>query len=57
VLASLAERGILGGLDLAEHYPELGSAILVCATETKTAGDIEAFASALAEAMKSVRAA
>src|SRR5262249_25597051 len=35
VLASLASQGVLGGLDLSDHYPELGHALLVCATETK----------------------
>jgi glycine cleavage system pyridoxal-binding protein P len=57
VLANLATRGILGGLDLAEHYPELGHALLVCATETKTAIDIECYANALTEAMTAARAA
>ena len=38
VLAALAQRGIQGGLDLADYYPELGPALLVCATETKTSG-------------------
>jgi len=51
ILAALAQRGILGGLDLAEHYPELGHALLVCATETKTPADIAAYASALTEIM------
>ena len=37
ILTSLASRGILGGLDLSESFPELGHALLVCATETKTA--------------------
>jgi glycine dehydrogenase subunit 1 len=57
VLRALAARGVLGGLDLAESYPELGNALLVCATETKTAADIETYAGALAEAVKAVRAA
>ncbi|MGH8284977.1 MAG: aminomethyl-transferring glycine dehydrogenase subunit GcvPA [Steroidobacteraceae bacterium] len=57
VLKALAQRGILGGLDLSEHYSELGNALLVCATETKTDADIEAYANALAEAMKAARAA
>ena len=48
VLASLRQRGILGGLDLQPYYPELGNAILVCATETKTAADLERYATALA---------
>jgi glycine dehydrogenase subunit 1 len=47
-LASLRERGILGGLDLANDYPELGPSLLVCTTETKTAADLERYASALA---------
>ena len=50
-------RGILGGLDLAEYYPELGPALLVCATETKTTADIESYVAALGEVMQSVRAA
>jgi glycine dehydrogenase subunit 1 len=57
VLEQLAARDVLGGYDLSEHYPELGSAILVCATETKTQGDIDAYAHALGEVMKSAQAA
>ncbi|MGH8150578.1 MAG: aminomethyl-transferring glycine dehydrogenase subunit GcvPA [Steroidobacteraceae bacterium] len=51
VLASLAGRDILGGFDLAIDYPELGPALLCCATETKTSADIEALASALGAAL------
>lgn len=51
VLAALARRGILGGLDLRDRYPELGHALLVCATETKLDVDIQAYAAALAEVM------
>lgn len=47
LLRTLAAQGILGGYDLAEHYPELGPALLSCATETKTEEDIERFAGAL----------
>jgi glycine dehydrogenase subunit 1 len=57
ILAALARRGILGGLDLSERYPELGHALLVCATETKLGADIDAYAAALAEVMKASRAA
>jgi glycine dehydrogenase subunit 1 len=57
VLAALARRGIFGGLDLCERYPELGHALLVCATETKLTADIDAYAAALAEAMTASRAA
>jgi len=57
ILKSLEARGILGGLNLAEHYPELGNALLVCATETKTAEDIESYAKALSETLKAAKAA
>jgi glycine dehydrogenase subunit 1 len=58
VLAELARRGIVGGFDLTADYPELGNALLVCATETRTPADIEAYANALAETLKAaVRAA
>lgn len=52
ILGELAERNILGGFDLSEHYPQLGNALLVCATETKTGEDIELYATALEEIMK-----
>jgi glycine dehydrogenase subunit 1 len=57
VLANMAHQGILGGLDLSDRYPELGHALLVCATETKLAADIEAYVAALAGAMTATRAA
>jgi glycine dehydrogenase subunit 1 len=57
LLAALARRGILGGLDLSELYPELGHALLVCATETKLGVDIDSYAAALADAMNASRAA
>ncbi len=50
VLASMRSRGILGGHDVSRDYPELGAALLVCATETKTEADIDAYAVALASA-------
>jgi glycine dehydrogenase subunit 1 len=57
LLAALSRRGILGGLDLSERYPELGHALLVCATETKLGADIDAYAATLADAMNASRAA
>jgi len=57
VLEALASRGILGGLDLSAYYPELGHALLVCATETKTSADIDRYRSALSETLQGVRAA
>jgi glycine dehydrogenase subunit 1 len=57
VLSALAHRGILGGLDLSERYPELGNALLTCATETKLEADINSYAGALADVMGASRAA
>jgi glycine dehydrogenase subunit 1 len=57
VLAALGERGVLGGLDLSGLYPELGHALLVCATETKTSADIDAYAHALGEVLSNAPAA
>ena len=51
VLQALAERGILGGLALAEHYPFLVDSILVCATEKRNAEDIAQYARVLAEVL------
>ena len=44
VLRALKAQGILGGVNLATHYPELGAALLVCATETKTEDDLRRYA-------------
>lgn len=51
VLHTLRSEGILGGLDLGEYYPELGHAMLVCTTETKTAGDLEKYIQRLKQAL------
>ena len=51
VLHALEAQGINGGFDLTYLYPELGHALLVCATETKTAADIQKFAEHLARIM------
>ncbi len=56
VLDALAEQDILGGLNLKQYYPELGEAILVCATETKTAADLNRYADSLAAALASLAA-
>ena len=44
VLQELKAQGILGGLALTRDYPELGEALLVCATETKHGDDLERYA-------------
>ncbi len=57
VLEELAGRGIAGGLDLSEAYPELGETLLVCATETKNSQDIERYATELGRVVAAARAA
>ena len=51
VLAKLAEQRIQGGFDVATAYPGMDNCILVCATETKTAADLQSYAAALAAAL------
>ncbi len=53
VLGKLKLKGIVGGLDLREYYPDLNNAVLVCATETKTASDIRNYADAMKHALSS----
>ncbi len=47
VLEALAAQNILGGLDLGHYRPEYANALLVCATETKTDEDIDAYVEAM----------
>ena len=51
VLIALEDRGILGGYDLSAEFPELGNALLVCVTETKTEEDIHLYISSLQEVL------
>jgi glycine dehydrogenase subunit 1 len=51
VLAKMEAQGVLGGYNLSESYPQLGSAILVCATETKTDADLQQYVAALRMAL------
>ncbi len=54
VLEHMANNGVLGGFDLSADYPELGNALLVCTTETKTAADITRYVEALEKALREV---
>ncbi len=56
VLNALAADNVLGGFDLSKDYPDLGNALLVCATETKTDADLETYAAALENAIHSSQA-
>jgi glycine dehydrogenase subunit 1 len=52
VLAKMQAQGVLGGYDLSAHYPQLGHALLVCATETKTTEDLQRYVDALRHALQ-----
>ena len=52
VLDALAEENILGGYDLGKDYPELGNALLVCATEKRTGNEIDAYRDTLEQALR-----
>lgn len=51
VMDYMAQQGIVAGLDLGPYYPELGSTLLVCCTETKSEQDILAYMSTLKNAL------
>ena len=46
-LDTLAEQGIAGGYLIEQHYPKLPNTFLVCATESRTDAEIQAFAETL----------
>jgi glycine dehydrogenase subunit 1 len=50
-LEGLLDRDILGGLPLAEHYPELAGCLLVCTTELTPPAACERYAAALADVL------
>lgn len=51
VLDKLKTQGILGGVLLETYYPELKNTLLICATETKTAEDLDKYTEILNQAL------
>lgn len=51
VLAAMQAKEVLGGYDLSAHFPQLGHALLVCVTETKTVEDMQRYVTALRHAL------
>ena len=51
VLRAMSAHGIEAGHDLSADYPQLQNCLLVCATETKTAADIDCYAERLQEVL------
>ncbi len=54
VLQRLRAQGILGGVNLAGWFPELGDAVLACVTETKSEQDVHAYVEALGAAVRAI---
>jgi len=54
VLDAMADENIIAGFNLSAAYPELGDAILVCATEQRTEKEIDQYVSALTKALSEV---
>lgn len=52
VIEALLAKGIVGGYAIGNDYPDLGNALLVCATETRTDADINHYARSLAEVLQ-----
>ncbi len=57
LLDKLAAQNIFAGYDLATDFPDLGPALLVCATETKTLADIDTCARAFRDVMEAAQVA
>ncbi len=51
VLEALVERGVLGGVALGGWFEDMENALLVCATEKRTAADIETCGQALEQVL------
>ena len=52
VLEALLKRGVMGGVPYARLAPGMDDVLLVCATETNTEDDINAYAAALKEVLQ-----
>ncbi|MCG6976703.1 MAG: aminomethyl-transferring glycine dehydrogenase subunit GcvPA [Acidiferrobacterales bacterium] len=51
VVSALEAQGVIAGYQLNEDYPELGEALLVCATETRTEDDMQLYCTHLERAV------
>lgn len=54
LIEKMARKRIVAGVSLADEYPDVGDALLVCATETKTDQDIARFVGEVAIAIERV---
>jgi len=56
VLEVLSSQGILGGYDLSDEYPELGNALLVCATDARSEQEIDTYVACMKNVLAEVQA-
>ncbi len=54
ILRILAQKGIQGGYDLSKQYPDLGNALLICVTETKSKEDLDNYCAVFEKAITEV---
>ena len=52
VVDRMLDHDLLAGLALGDFYPDMEDALLVCATEKRTSGDIAAYCAALRECLR-----
>ena len=57
LLDALSQSRILGGFDLGTEYPELGKALLVCATDARTPEQMAGYVAAMKAALRNSAAA
>lgn len=55
LIAFMQSKGYEPGLSLESYFPQLGSSLLICVTETKTMTDIDAYVACFKQALKEVK--
>ena len=51
IIADMAAKGYVAGVNISDDYPALGQCLLLCVTETKTEDDLDEFVAALSECL------
>ncbi|UCH48026.1 MAG: aminomethyl-transferring glycine dehydrogenase subunit GcvPA [Betaproteobacteria bacterium] len=51
VCQSLRDEGVIAGYQLKTEFPQLGEALLICTTETRTEADLQHYAAAMARCL------
>ncbi len=51
IIADMAAKGYVAGVNISADYPDLGQCLLLCVTETKSEEDLDDFVTALSECL------